>query len=85
MEVINYTKFRENLTNSIDFVNNNHRPLLITRGSKKPVVMLSLEDYNAFQETNYLLGTENNRKRLLKGVEDLKNSNFKTRELIDED
>ena len=85
MEVINYTKFRENLTNSFDFVNNNHKPLLITRGSKKPVIMLSLEDYNAFQETSYLLGTENNKKRLLKGVNDLKKSNFKTRELINED
>lgn len=85
MEVVNYTKFRENMTSLMELVNNGHKPLLVTRGSKKPVIMLSLEDYNGFQETAYLMGTINNKKALLKGIEDLKNEKFKTKQLIEED
>ena len=40
-------------------------PLIITKGSDKAVVMVSLEDWNAWQETMYLLRSPANAERLI--------------------
>ncbi|MDR0571920.1 MAG: type II toxin-antitoxin system prevent-host-death family antitoxin [Rickettsiales bacterium] len=84
MELKTYTELRKNLTASMDFVNENRMPLIVTRNNKKPVVIMSLEDFNGYQETNYLLGTKNNRNRLLKSVENIKKGNFIKKKLIEE-
>ncbi|MHB1669336.1 type II toxin-antitoxin system Phd/YefM family antitoxin, partial [Thiomonas sp.] len=42
-----------------------HEALIITRNGQQSVVMLSLEDYKALEETAYLLRTPANAKRLL--------------------
>lgn len=34
---------------------NEHAPIIITRKREPPVVMLSLADYQAMEETSYLL------------------------------
>ena len=42
----------------------NHEPVIITREGKPPVVLVSLADWNSQQETDYLLRSPANRKRL---------------------
>lgn len=65
MDAITYTAARANLASTMDRVCNDHEALIITRNGEQAVVMLSLEDYKALEETSYLLRTPANAKRLL--------------------
>ncbi len=65
MDAITYTTARANLASSMDRVCNDHEPLIITRNGEQSVVMLSLEDYKALEETSYLLRSPANAKRVL--------------------
>lgn len=71
MDAITYTAARANLSNTMDRVCNDHEALIITRSGAQSVVMLSLEDYKALEETAYLLRTPKNAKRLLSAVSQL--------------
>ena len=55
MDTISYTAVRANLSKTMEQVCNDHAPIIITRKRESPVVMLSLEDYQAMEETSYLL------------------------------
>ncbi|HEY0563414.1 MAG TPA: type II toxin-antitoxin system prevent-host-death family antitoxin [Methylophilus sp.] len=68
MDAITYTTARAQLASNMDRVCQNHEPLIITRNREQSVVMLSLEDYQALEETAYLLRSPNNAKRLLDAV-----------------
>jgi antitoxin YefM len=70
MRTLNYTAARKNLANAIDSVVDGHTPLVITKGSDKAVVMMSLDDWNAWQETMYLLRSPANAERLLNAIQD---------------
>ena len=85
METINYTEARQNFRDTMEMVCSNHEPVIITRQNERPVVMMSLEDYNAIEETFYLLRNPKNAARLLQSVENIKNNkNLQERELLDE-
>ena len=71
MDAISYSAARANLASTMDRVCNNHEPLIITRNSQQSVVMLSLEDFTALEETAYLLRSPENAKRLLNAMEQL--------------
>jgi len=49
MNAISYTAARANLANTMALVCNDHAPIIITRKSEVPVVMMSLEAYNVLQ------------------------------------
>jgi antitoxin YefM len=57
--------FGPTIASAMDRVCDDHEPLIITRNGEQSVVMLSLEDYKALEETAYLLRTPANAKRLL--------------------
>ena len=71
MDAITYTTARANLASTMDRVCNDHEPLIITRNGEQSVVMLSLEDFKALEETAYLLRSPTNAKRLLAAAEQL--------------
>ena len=71
MNAMTYTTARANLATTMNRVCNDHEALIITRNGEQAVVMLSLEDYNALEETSYLLRTPANAKRLLSAVTQL--------------
>jgi antitoxin YefM len=53
-------------------VNDDHEPVIITREGNKPsAVLMSLEDFASWQETNYLLKHPENAKRLLESIAEL--------------
>ncbi|GAW33990.1 antitoxin YefM [Roseovarius sp. A-2] len=54
------TDLRKNLSAMMDRVNDDHEPVIVTRAKGKPVVMISLEDYQAMDETAYLLASPAN-------------------------
>ncbi len=71
MDAITYSAARAHLASTMDRVCNDHAPLIITRKGERSVVMLSLEDYNALEETAYLLRSPANAQRLLGAIEQL--------------
>ena len=82
MEAITYTKARQNFAKTMEQVCDDHIPIIITRKNERPVVMLSLEDYQAMEETTYLLRSPENAKRLLESIADLESGGGTIRELI---
>ena len=70
MRTLYYNIVRKNLANAIDNVVNDHTPVIITKGSDKAVVIMSLDDWNAWQETMYLLCSPANAERLLEATRD---------------
>ncbi len=83
MDTITYTNARQNLASKMEQVCDDHNPLIITRKNKRPVVMLSLEDYQAMAETTYLLRSPKNAKRLLDSITELENGKGLNKELIE--
>jgi antitoxin YefM len=71
MLVANISQFRKDLKFYIDSVTDNHDTLIVN-GNGKTVVVMSLDDYNATIETQYLLSTEANRNMMKKSMEQLK-------------
>jgi antitoxin YefM len=72
MNTITYTAARANLADTMDRVCNDHEAVIITRKSDQAVVMISLEEYNALEETAHLLRTPANAGRLLSAVSQLR-------------
>jgi antitoxin YefM len=85
MDAITYTQARKNFTTVMNQVCDDHTPIIITRQSERPVVMMSLEDYNAIEETMYLLRSPKNAQRLYQAIEQLKEGKYQQHELIEED
>ncbi len=70
MLVANVSEVRKNLKRYIDSVSDNHDTLIIN-GNGKTVVMISLEDYNGLDETQYLLSSPANAKELRESIAQL--------------
>jgi antitoxin YefM len=83
MNNITYTDARQNLKSTMDKVCETHAPMIITRQDAESVVMMSLEDYNALEETAYLLKSPKNAARLAKATDDVKKRKYRRRALKD--
>jgi len=81
MNAITYTAARENLASTIDKVCNDRDPVIITRKRNQSVVMMSLDDYEALEETAYLLRSPANAKRLVFALESLDKGKATKREI----
>jgi antitoxin YefM len=71
MDSITYSKARTRLASTMKKVCESHDPVIITRQKEDSVVMLSLEDYKALEETAYLLRVPANARRLLESIAEL--------------
>ena len=83
MNAIPYTHARNNLAKTMAEVCDDHAPVIITRKNQGSVVMLSLEDYQALEETAYLLRSPRNARRLLESVAELAAGGGTERELLE--
>ena len=83
MDTITYTSARGNLAKTMEKVCDDHSPVVITRKTAKPVVMMSLEDFEALEETAYLLRSPKNARRLLESVAELESGKGTEKELLD--
>lgn len=83
MDAISYTAARANLAKTMDRVCDEHEPLIITRNGETSVVMMSLEDYKALEETTYLLRSPRNARRLLEAISELEQGRGRERELAE--
>ena len=56
MRTTSYSELRKNLASMLDSVSDDHEPIIITRDRGKPAaVLISLEDFASFEETQHLL------------------------------
>ncbi len=85
MDAISYTAARNNLAKTIDKVNEDHAPIIITRQKGKSAVLISLDDYNAYEETAYLMRNPKNAERLLSAIQDVNNNNHTEKGLIEDE
>lgn len=83
MDVVTYTRARAHLAEMMDKVCDDHAPVIITRKNESAVVMMSLEDYRAVEETAYLLRSPKNARRLLGSIGQLQSGGGTARELIE--
>ena len=83
MEAITYTNARQNLAKTMEKVCQDHSPVIITRKKNDSVVIMSLEDYKALEETAYLLRSPKNMRRLIESISQLENGNGTERALVD--
>lgn len=81
MDVLNYSEARANFAHMLDKVNEDHAPILITRQGGKPAVLISLDDFNAWQETAYLMQSPANRRMLRQAMDELDAGGGTEREL----
>ena len=84
MDAITYSAAREKLAETMDKVCDQHEPVIITRRKAGAVVMLSLDDWNAIEETAYLMRSPANAARLRRSMEHEAAGEFQVRELIEE-
>ncbi|PID76707.1 MAG: type II toxin-antitoxin system prevent-host-death family antitoxin [Deltaproteobacteria bacterium] len=71
METITYTSARNNLAKTMERVCDTHSPVIITHEPDNSVIMISLEDFQALEETVYLLRSPANACRLLESITEL--------------
>ena len=83
VKTISYSDARKDLANTMEAVCDDHAPVLITRQRARPVVMMSLEDFNSMEETAYLMRSPANAKRITEALADIKAGKARAHELID--
>lgn len=68
MKVLTITDVRKNLASVVDSVIDDAEECVIPRGGGKAVVMVSLDEWNAMNETIHVLGSASNARRLLESI-----------------
>ena len=85
MNALTYTNTRQHFAEVMRQVNDNHEPVVVTSQRGKPVVIISLDDFQSLEETAYLLRNPTGAKRLLESVEELRKGGGLVKELSDDD
>ena len=83
MDAITYTAARQNLSKTMEKVCRDHSPVVVTRKSSNSVIIMSLEDYEALEETAYLLRSPKNTRRLVESIAQLERGEGGEKELIE--
>lgn len=71
MNTLSYSAFRTRLASVMDKVNDEHKPMLVTRQNGKSIVVMSLEDFQSYEETAYLMASPENAIRLNKAIAEI--------------
>lgn len=71
MDVLTFSDTRQNLKAVMDRVVQDHAPITITRGRAEAVVLVSLADWRAIEETLHLLASPVNAERLARSIAQL--------------
>jgi len=85
MDALTYSYTRQHFAEVMRQVNDDRAPVVVTSQRGKPVVIISLDDYHALEETAYLLRNPKGAKRLMAAVEELRGGGGgETQELADD-
>lgn len=76
--------FRKDIKKYLTKVTDNFETLIINRGKNSGVVVMSLEEYNALNSTQYEMSSKKNMARLDTAIEKFNKNKTFTKELIEE-
>lgn len=82
MDVMTYSDARKNLKSVMDKVVSDCSEVIVTRRNGEAVVMVSLSEWNSIIETEHLLSSPENAKRLRESIAELDRGEGVERELI---
>ena len=85
MNVKSYTHVRQHLAEVMDEVCEQRAPVVVTRQGADSVVMMSLDEFRALEETLHLLRSPRNADRLLRSIADADAGRLVERDLSDSD
>ncbi len=83
MKTVNFSDARNNLREVLDRVIDDADVTIITRRDAEDVVVMPLSTWNSWKETEYLMSSPANAKRLLKSLADLNAGRGVHRELVE--
>jgi antitoxin YefM len=84
MRTVSYSDARQNFSATMNSAIEDRTPVLITRQRGGNCVLLAQADYEAMEETAYLLRSPANARRLLQSVERIRNGENTIAKRIDE-
>ena len=84
MNAVTTTAAKRNLEKLITQVIDNAEPTIVSTDSGKQIVMMALDEFNAWQETIYLLSNPFNAAHLRRSIAQAKGGQIVERELIEE-
>jgi antitoxin YefM len=82
LQVTNVSEFRKNMKKYIDGVAESNNKVIVNSNGKS-VVLISLDEYNAMDETDYLLSTDANKERLGYSLDSFWKKNGSEQKLIE--
>ena len=80
MRTANYSELRANMKHYLDGVVRDNEPLIVHRQGAESVVVMSLDDYNALAETEYLMKSHAMMEAIRKGEKDILNGRSTTKQ-----
>lgn len=85
MKVLSFSEVRANFAKTLDAVVDDAEETVIHRAGKEPVVIISLAEWNAIKETEYLLSRPANAAHLRRSIAQANSGQVQPRELTDDD
>jgi antitoxin YefM len=83
MTALSYTSLRSSLAKTLDQVNKDHTPILITRQKGENAVLMSEADFRSYEETAYLMQSMANAQRLDEAITQLREGKGMEKELLE--
>ena len=85
MKTMSYSESRARYAEVLDSVIDDREEVVITRAGHEPVVIVSLAEFQSLKETDYLLRSPANARRLEASIRSLEAGLGHERPLVDED
>ena len=73
MKTANFTEFRQNLRSYLDRVINDTDTVVINRGNGTAAVLISMDEYNAIKETEYIMQSPATMEAIRRASDELNN------------
>ncbi len=84
METINHTRLQRETKSILDAVSNDKETIIVHRPKSEDVVMIPISEWNAWNETLYLLSTKKNREALEESINQMDDGKTKKYNSIDD-
>lgn len=81
MKIASISNFRKDIKRYVDEIDQDQEPLVVTRSDNVSVVVIPLNIFNSYAETDYLLRSPANARRLIKSIENARAGHTQSHEL----